>query len=236
MVTKVFVNGDSHTAQVYGEPAPTATEILAQEFGCDYENIALPGCSNQRIIRTTQERLRDLDPSHTLIIIGWTSFERTEWFYSGRWHAICGDPYYEVDAQLGHLWQDHISRYDSTSAQERGRQHLEQHHAIYVFHNLLKDLGYQFIFYQGCRYHFFANTAQESQPWRLEWQPDVWAHDPYHWIENGQIKADSFSYHALSHGCAHADERAHFGADAHRAWADRLRPMVQNKLSLLKGI
>jgi len=65
-----FVNGDSHTAQVYGSPGKTSTEILAEKYSCKHQNIALPGGSNQRIIRTTLEHLPNLDPKSTLIIIG----------------------------------------------------------------------------------------------------------------------------------------------------------------------
>ena len=43
---KLFVNGDSHTAQVYPNGGNSATEQLAKKFNWEYENIAVPGGSN----------------------------------------------------------------------------------------------------------------------------------------------------------------------------------------------
>lgn len=233
-MVKLFVNGDSHTARVYGQEGPTATDILARTLACEIENIALPGGSNQRIIRTTQEKLVDLDPAQTIIIIGWTSFERTEWYHNGHWHAICGDPKYAVDEDLTQSWQAHIRSYNHGDRAERCRRHQEQHNSIFAFHRLLHGLGYQMIFYQACAYHFFANCPHEHDiAWRLPWMPDVWAHDPYAKIENDSMVVDGFSHHSARLGFTPADDRAHYGADAHAAWAKRLLPILQSKLSKL---
>ena len=42
MIT-MYINGDSHTAQVYGESGTTATKLLAQKYQCNYINHELPG-------------------------------------------------------------------------------------------------------------------------------------------------------------------------------------------------
>ena len=233
-MVQFFVNGDSHTAKVYGEPGLTATEILAREFDCTIENIALPGGSNQRIIRTTQQKLQELDPERTVIIIGWSSFERTEWFYRDQWYPVCGDPGYPVDDELRNLWQQHIDSWWADDNHESWRRQQDQHHAIWMFHNLLHDLGYQFLFYQGCRTFFFDGCPQQDQPFRFPWHEDTWVHDPYVKLVGSERVADSFSYHGDSLGLVHSDDRAHYGADAHRAWADRLRPLISKKLQNLQ--
>jgi hypothetical protein len=231
----IFVNGDSHTAQVYGSLAPTATQILAEKYHCTYTNIALPGGSNQRIIRTTQEQLTSLDPKTTLIIIGWSSFERTEWFFQDQWHKISGDPAYEIDKQLQELWHQHIDSWWNDDNHECWRRQADQHHAIWVFHRLLHDLGYEFVFYQGCKTFFFDGCPQQDQPFRLPWIPDIWAHDPYVQVsQDNERVIESFSHYAENLGYRHTDDRAHFGADAHEAWADYLDKLVQSKLHRLK--
>jgi len=231
----LFVNGDSHTARVYGSEALSATQLLAQRYQCGYHNIALPGGSNQRIIRTTIESLKDLDPKSTLIVIGWSSFERTEWFFQDQWHQICGDAQYAVDKQLQELWHQHIESWWHDDNHECWRRQADQHHAIWVFHRLLHDLGYEFLFYQGCKTFFFDGCPQQDQPFRLPWIPNTWVHDPYVQIsQDNERVIESFSHYVESLGYQHTDDRAHFGADAHEAWANYLDAWVQSKLHRLK--
>ena len=233
-MTLFFVNGDSHTARVYGSESPTATEILAVKHGCAYENIALPGGSNQRIIRTTLERLPTLDPVHTLIVIGWSSFERTEWYYQGQWHQICGDSGYALDKDLKDLWQQHLDSWWTDDNHECWRRQADQHHAIWVFHQLLASLGFRSVFYQGCRTFFFDGCPQQDLDFRLPWMPGVWAHDPYvKLLPNNDRLIESFSHFAEQQGFCHADDRAHYGADAHEAWARYLEPLIVHNLDLL---
>lgn len=233
-MTAVFVNGDSHTAQVYGEDGLTATEILAKKYHCNYVNIALPGGSNQRIIRTTLDYLPRLNPKSTVIIIGWSSFERTEWYYNDRWHQICGDPYYDVDAELKILWRQHLDSWWCDDNHECWRRQADQHHSIWMFHHLLDQLGYQFLFYQGCKTFFFDGCPQQDQNFRLEWKPGVWAHDPYiRFDDQGQRYAESFSHYVEGHGCQYTDNRAHYGVDAHRLWYEYLEPYFKTKINKL---
>lgn len=231
----IFVNGDSHTARVYGMGAVTATKQLADKHHCSYTNIALPGGSNQRIIRTTLEHIKNLDPRSTLIIIGWSSFERTEWFFRDAWHQICGDTNYTIDPELDMLWRQHIDSWHQDDNHECWRRQADQHHAIWTFHRLLHDLGFEFLFYQGCRTFFFDGCPQQDQPFRLSWIDDVWAHDPYVQVTtDNQRIVESFSHWAENQGYQHADSFAHFGQDAHDGWAQYLDSFVQKKLNRLE--
>lgn len=239
MKLSLFVNGDSHTAQVYNDVGPTATEILAQEFNLDYENIALPGGSNQRIIRTTLEKLDELDPSKTIIVIGWSSFERTEWLFQNQWHQICGDPYYKVSSALKQSWADHIQIWN-TSDTERFTRTAEQHHAIWIFHKVLKKFGYKFLFYQGTKMAFFDGCLYRNQDFRLPWEKDTWVHDPYvrllddsRPIEESNMYRESFSWYVESHGCKHTDDHAHYGHDAHEIWANYMKSHLHKKINEL---
>ena len=235
-MTKLFINGDSHTARVWGDAGPTAGDILAEKFSCEIENLAMSGGSNQRIIRTTQERLKDLNPRSTLIIIGWSSFERTEWYYGGRWHDICGDSAYAVDDDLKKRWKSHVETYQkwNDDTHEQWRRQQDQHHAIWVFHNLLHDLGFRFLFYQGCETCFFDGCVEALLDFKLTWHDGTWAHDPYMDPSTQPWTGNSFSHWCRRQGFKHADARNHYGADAHRAWADYLAPLIAAKLSSLQ--
>jgi hypothetical protein len=234
MIT-MYVNGDSHTAQVYGEEGVTATELLAKKYHCNYTNDALPGGSNQRIIRTTIEKLPTLDPANTLIVIGWSSFERTEWYYNNQWHQICGDEYYNVDPELGNLWQQHLSSWWADDNHECWRRQADQHHSIWVFHNLLKQLGYHVLFYQGCKTFFFDGCPQQDQSFDLPWQDNVWVHNPYVFVTpENERHIESFSHYVESQGFIYTDNRAHYGHDAHQCWANYLEPHVKTQLDLIQ--
>lgn len=234
---KLFVNGDSHTANTYDGDHPTATEILANELGCDYENIAMPGGSNQRIIRTTLAKLPTLDPSSTVIIIGWSSFERTEWYHHNQWFQICGDPHYDVTPELRELWHQHIDIWNQDQYSHRWRQMWDQHHAIWMLHNLLYDLGYQFIFFQACRTFFYDTCVQQDQNFELPWHPNTWVHDPYVQLQtDGSRVIQSYSHYVESQGCNPVDQRSHYGADAHSIWAKYLLPKLQEKIHNLERL
>lgn len=235
-MTVLYVNGDSHTAEVYGEGGQTATEQIAISLGLEYQNHALPGGSNQRIIRTTQSALKNLDPADTVIVIGWSSFERTEWFYKNQWHQICGDTQYQVDPELQTLWQQHIDSWWCDDNHECWRRQAEQHVDIYIFHQLLTNLGYQHLFYQGCRTFFFDGCPQQDQEFRLPWE-DIWLHDPYiKLLPSGERIAESFSHYVESLGHQHVDDRAHYGQAAHDDWAQYIRPRIENAIRKLKKI
>lgn len=223
----LWVNGDSHTAGSH-HPVPvknTFAQQIADCYGLTCTNISLPGGSNQRIIRTTTDALPDLDPQDTFILIGWSSWERTEWYYNNQWHDICGDPGYTVPEFIKQRWQENNEYFqrhfvDRTAEQEIWRCAKEQEHAIWVFHRLLNNLGYKFLFFLSCQYPFFQQESQEHNS-RLPWLSGTWAHDPYQ--ETG------FGHYSQQLGFA-SDNLRHFGQDAHDAWAKYLIPHLNAKL------
>jgi hypothetical protein len=223
----LWVNGDSHTAGSYTSKNvdnPFAKQ-LADQFNFNYNNIALPGGSNQRIIRTTIEALPNLDPTETFILIGWSSWERTEWWWEDRWHAICGDPGYNLPDFAKIRWQqnaDHCANQftDPLSDHDLWTKSKEQEHAIWVFHKLLTNLNYKFLFFLGCAYPFRWESTHTTSS-KLPWDPDCWAHDPY--VPSG------FSEFSESNGHK-KDYLWHFGQAAHDDYVQYLAPIIKAKL------
>jgi hypothetical protein len=224
---KLWVNGDSHTAGSYSPnnvSDPFAKQI-AQRLDLEYVNLALPGGSNQRIIRTTVDALSELDPTETVLLIGWSSWERTEWYWNNAWHAICGDPGYELPEFAQARWQQHVEHYrnqftDKISDHDLWTKSKEQEHAIWVFHRLLHNLGYKFLFFLGCSNTFRWESTHDSTS-KLPWLQDTWAHDPY--------QPTGFSEFCEARGHK-KDDLWHFGQDAHTEWADYLVGMIESKL------
>lgn len=224
---KLWVNGDSHTAGTYSPfnvEHPFAKQ-LAKKFDLEYTNIAVAGGSNQRIIRTTVEALPDLDSKETFILIGWSSWERTEWYWNNTWHQICGDPGYNIPEFAHSRWQRHSDHgknqfSDAVSDHDLWTKSKEQEHAIWVFHKLLENLGYKFLFFRGCANTFRWESTQEYSS-KLPWSPHSWAHDPY--------MPTGFSEFSQQNGHI-KDAWWHYGQEAHNDYADFLTPMMRSKL------
>jgi hypothetical protein len=224
---KLWVNGDSHTAGSYSPcnvEQPFALQV-AQVLDLEYTNISLPGGSNNRIIRTTIEALPKLDPLETFILIGWSSWERTEWYWNNQWHAICGDPGYKMPEFAQSRWQQHADHYanqfDNTiSDHDLWTKSKEQEHAIWVFHQLLHNLGYKFLFFLGCANTFRWESTQETSS-QLPWLPGTWAHDPY--------QPTGFSEFCSERGHVR-DDKWHYGPSAHNDYAKYLIAQVKSKL------
>ena len=223
----IWINGDSHCVGAYS-PAdvvdPFAKQI-ADHFNLKYTNISRSGGSNQRIIRTTVDALPTLDPGETFILIGWSSWERTEWYWNNEWHQICGDPGYDIPDYYKQKWKHNSEYYqtqfvDKTSDQELWMRSKYQENAIFTFHTLLTQLGYKFLFFLGCANSFRWESQSETTS-KLPWLPGTWAHDPY--IEQG------FSYESLQQGFQ-ADYMGHYGKDAHDFYAQRLIPVINSKM------
>lgn len=223
----LWINGDSHTAGSY---SPTDVERpfakqLSERLDLTYTNIAKPGGSNNRIIRTTIEALPDLDPKETFILIGWSSWERTEWYWNNQWNDICGDPGYSVPEFAQARWQQHADHYrnqfdNKISDHDVWTKCKEQEHAIWVFHKLLTNLDYKFLFFLGCANPFRWESTSESSS-KLPWLPGTWAHDPY--------APEGFSEFSQSLG-HQKDDRWHYGPKAHDDYADFLYPLIKSKL------
>lgn len=218
----LYVNGDSHSAgaeavnsHAFAEDDPLYWALgrkphpdnerasygclIANElnaiFHCDAESAS----SNDRIIRTTREYLSEFTPD--AIIIGWTSWEREEWLYDNTYWQINAAPH-------GHDWPKEIQdkHREWVLSVDYNKKRLESHEKIWRFHNELKDIPHLF---------FNAFSSFHNTPF-VDWD-DSYVH-PYD---------DKYTFRnwLLSQGCKTVNQHSyHFGADAHRKWAQFLLP------------
>jgi len=232
---QLFANGDSHTIGTYTDndnmvihlERPFAKQ-LADRLELSYTNLALAGGSNNRIIRTTIDALPGLDPAETFILIGWSTCDRTEWYWDDKWHAICGDPGYEIPEFAKRRWQqniDFVNKWQTDNDEAVNHAYWakskEHEHAIWVFHHLLNNLGYKFLFFNACPVQPFIHNSNDNTETKLPWIPGTWAHDPY--------EATGFADFCL--GLGHQpDIWHHFSETAHTEFTNYLMPYVKLKL------
>lgn len=91
----LFANGDSHTAGAeleFGEQITCYEKVwaahMSKMLGMDYVNISMPGASNYRIFRTTQDWIienvilnKNYKPDDLTVFVMWSGFDRKEFYF-----------------------------------------------------------------------------------------------------------------------------------------------------------
>lgn len=222
----VYVNGDSHTAAAEAVngcavaqddpqykflkrlPHPDNIRVsfgqliadnLQAELYCDAES----GASNARILRTTREYIRTNSPD--LIIIGWSTWEREEWFIDGEYHQISIGS--TVDNSLQNQYKDWLANIQSN------QQLCEQAQKdIWQLHVELEERQIPHLFF-NC----FSNLQVDNQK---DWGGCYIG--PYN-------QTDTYWDWCLAQGFT-PTKYYHFRFDAHLAWANHLTKIINDSI------
>ena len=208
---KLYVNGDSHSCGhdaggikfSYGQ---RLADKLSATLVCD----AVVGASNQRIIRTTTEYLKNNTPD--FIVIGWSTWEREEWLFDGK--------YYNVNSAGSDVLPNGLVQRYKQWVVEQAHNYEEHeilaHQQIVDFHAMLIKRNIPHLFF-NC-YSYFSN-ASLTIDWNNTYiNPYNEDFTYYYWLESQGYKPSNPKYY-------------HYGADAHIAWADFLLPYLTNTLN-----
>lgn len=218
----LYVNGDSHSAGAeavnsycFAEDDPLYHALgriphpdnERVSYGCNIANelFAVLHCeaesasSNYRIIRTTKSYLKSNKPD--AIIIGWSTWEREEWYYENQyWQINAGGVGHDWPDLIKQRYKDYIVDLDWNKATEAA------HKLIYEFHQELTELKVPHLFFNT--FNYFNNQSP------VEWNGCyISPYDPnmtyWKWLTDRGYKS-KVSYH--------------FGPDGHAKWADFLLP------------
>jgi hypothetical protein len=234
---RVYVNGDSHSAGAealnlhafaeddglyYGLGRKPHPDNLAVSYGCNIANElhAILECdaesasSNDRILRTTWDRLQGIQgmPTHKpdLVIIGWSTWEREEWWHEGKDYQVTASGTDDVPPALK-------DRYNIIN-----KKLIDIHERIATLHTALEDASIPHLFFNA--FQSFNNIKNLKH---LGAEPIDW-----NGCYIGPYDEDLTYYNWLkARGFQTANEHSyHFRADAHRAWADFLLQNYVQKL------
>ena len=224
----LYINGDSHSAgaeavnsycfaeddSIYRSlgrrPHPDNLKVsygrrLADNLDallyCDAESAS----SNDRIIRTTREYIKNTIPD--LIIIGWSTWEREEIIYDNQYYQFTvGCKGIDWSIELKKIYHDWLS-----TINYKQKEH-EAHEKIWAFHNELKDIPHLFF----NTYLAFDFTNQFD--WKYNYlSPYDENQTYYHWLSNqGYKTVNPKSYH--------------YSPDAHQSWASRLTKIINESI------
>jgi hypothetical protein len=224
MTKTLYINGDSHTAGTYSEFANDHERcfgaLIAKKYNLNYKNDALGGGSNNRIIRTSKEYLKNADAENTVVLIGWSTFERTEWLVNDKWHQIAGQPQYEIkEKYLDILWKNYTASFHK-SWEKEGKEEsifylsrsIEAQYQIKEFSEWLSERNFKHLFFHAHSSFFYKKSIFE-----IEWPNDIWFQNkPYDLTV-------SFCNYSISKGYQ-PDHWYHFDYNAHRDYADFIEP------------
>ena len=173
-----------------------ANELYAV-FHCDAESAS----SNSRILRTTRDYITN-EGHPDFVIIGWSTWEREEWLHEGTyWQVNAGGVGHDWPNSIKEKYIDYIASIDTKQAEQQA------HNDIHQLHTELMDLKIP---------HVFFNTYTHFQQEQKDW------HDSYVEPYNHDMTYYNWS---INQGCK-PKSGYHFGADAHRKWADFLLPRL----------
>jgi len=237
----VYVNGDSHSAGAealnlhafaeddglyYGLGRKPHPDNLKVSYGCNIANelYAILHCdaesasSNARILRTTKDYLEETTPD--LVIIGWSTWEREEWFYEGQDYQVTASGIDDVpDALKGQYKEWVIAQADPDVI---NKKLVDIHEQIAQLHTDLLDRQIPHLFFNA--FQSFDNIRNLKH---LGAEPIDWNN-----CYVGPYEEDLTYYNWLqAQGFKTATpESYHFRADAHRAWGDFLLENYIKKL------
>jgi hypothetical protein len=232
----LYVNGDSHSAGAeavngycfanddplyWGLARRPHPDNERASYGCHIANLlgarlhceAESASSNTRIIRTTHEYLTINKPD--LIIIGWSTWEREEWWDEStktHWQINAGGAGDDWPLSVKQRYTNWILNKNYSASAEHA------HQEIFALHNELLHQNIPHLFFNT----FLPCTSCTQVNWQgcyLEpYSPDF---TYYNWCQNrgfATVRPDSY----------------HFGADAHQAWAEFLYSNMVLKLLTAK--
>jgi hypothetical protein len=231
----LYVNGDSHAAAAecvnpyawaeddgmfWGLGQQPHPDNLRASFGCGLANAldavlicnAQAGCSNDRIIRTTQDWIAQNQSAlnDTFVVIQWSTWEREEWLHDEIYYQVGASGIDSVPQQLQEQYRHYIVGLDW---QEKTRQ---AHDQIWLFHQELKDHGIRHVMFNG-------NTDFGQAQNRMDWGPNyIRPYDP----------DQTYSAVLKNNGFRTVNPDSwHFGPEAHCFWTKYLLQYItDNKL------
>ena len=142
----LYVNGDSNSngAEI-NNSSNSWPHILANRLGFTLINEAKSGTSNPRILRTSSNTIAHSD-KNTLVIIGWTSWEREEWFHQAQYYDVNSGGHDKLPPELEQRYKEWVVK---QGPDEQGIKSRQTHQQIHRLHRSLLDRHIPHVFFNA---------------------------------------------------------------------------------------
>ena len=214
----LYVNGDSNAT---GSSGQHWVEKLQKRYQFDLVNHAQGGGSNPRVLRTTQDYFvgnNNLNRSDVFVIIGWTSWEREEWWFENQWVQVNASTSHTVPFGLSDRFKQWVSDSGSISQINKSRT---LHQKIYDLHRWFKKSDIPHLFFNALMP--FQHETLNDIAARLDWGVNYL----------GPYDNDSSYFWFLKQKGYQCDRAYHYGPEAQNCWADFLIEYIDSH-NLLK--
>lgn len=189
---------------------------LAKHLGADLVCEAESGGSNARTLRVTREYLKHHRPD--FLVIGWSPFEREEWWHNGVAYQITGGGVKSVPAELANRYKQWVINNSTPSV--INAKTVALHQEIHDFHQELIKMDVPHLFFNTFdSFQFITNMGGMPIDWGDSFvEPYLESHTYCAWLKNQNHQTVSLS-------------SLHFGPTGHQAWADFLYQRYFKKCS-----
>ena len=199
----LYANGDSHTYGFSVNPgSPNFVNILAKQINYKEVNHATPGASNDKILRTTLDWLKNNTPD--FVVIGWATWEREEWVINNKYHQISSSGTNLVPDEYKQKYKEWVVKQDSDMCDTKSRA---VHERIYQLHQDLSAKKIPHLFFNA--FENFIGIRELIKDWNNCFvEPYTLKFGYYYYLKNNGFKTVDNSYH--------------YSDDGHQAWANFL--------------
>lgn len=187
---KIFLNGDSHTdgAELADPTNEAYSYRLAKLLNAEIVgNPAVSGASNDRILRTTEDFLRECKEYPDLIVIGWSEPIRFDWFYNGQYRTCRSlEDGFPIDEAIQHNPERHEYLTNIMRNDLGYIHHIYQQNQMFNLHEKLNYLNIPHLFFNAhMSFHHCLNRTKQVLSYidhhRFDWNNCFW--NPYDTID-----------------------------------------------------
>ena len=208
----LYVNGDSNSAGAdLVDRSQSWPQLLADRLGFTLINESKSGASNPGIMRVTSDAIAHSD-KNTLVMIGWTSWEREEWFHQNQYYNVNSGGHDTLPTELQEQYKEWITKQNPAS---QAAKSLQMHSQIHRLHRSLIDRRIPHLFFNALM-PFQHNLLDPNQ---LDW------HKNYIGPYDNDL---SYYWYLKNHG-QKPNKNNHYGKDAQGIWADVLYNHIKEK-------
>ena len=216
MANTLWTFGDSYTegfgywAKKYiewkGYKPLNFSDILSRDLSFIRKNMGEGGSDNYGIFETLCKNIGEIK-ENDFVIIGWSTWEREEWFFQNQYYNVNASGHDKLPEELQELYKEWVI----TQTQEvLTLKSNFWHDQIYQLHLDLKEKNIKHLFF-NCMYNFFQ--FDNHQDWENKHIGPYNNNDSYYWW----LKKQGFK----------SDKWYHYLEDGHRAWASHLITHIQ---------
>ena len=210
----LYVNGDSNSnGEDLARPQEDSwASLLAKRLDCQLINEAKSGTSNPRILRTASNALAHCDARNTLVIIGWTSWEREEWFHNGQYYDVNAGGHDQLPTELEQRYKQWVTE---QTPEQQSIKSLNTQSQLHRLHRSFMERRLPHLFFNALMP--FQHNLLNSE--HLDW------HNNYLGPYDNDL---SYYWYLKNHG-RKPTKNNHFSEDAQAIWADVLYNYIKDK-------